>query len=141
MQNLPSFAPYNQRSSVVKIVGYQGKRLQGFLQNPHYQEEQYFDNFVQFLLLMDSLCDDINFPRKGTEDRAFVKVPEAERSFMCDTPNTGKPLATFKISVLFRQNSSWQGNIAWMEQESEAQFRSTLELAKLIDSVLVSVEK
>ena len=49
-------------------------------------------------------------------------------------------MATFKLSILFRQNSSWQGSVLWLEEDSEAQFRSALELVKLIDSVLTSIQ-
>ena len=49
-------------------------------------------------------------------------------------------MATFKLSILFRQNSSWQGSVLWLEEDSEAQFRSALELVKLVDSVLTSIQ-
>ena len=47
-----------------------------------------------------------------------------------------KPLATFRVSVLFRQNASWQGTLLWTERAVDAQFRSVLELIRLLDSAL-----
>ena len=44
---------------------------------------------------------------------------------------------TFIIQIQYRQNSSWQGKIVWVEQNKTLYFRSALELIKLIDSALV----
>ena len=42
--------------------------------------------------------------------------------------------ATFTIQVQFRQNATWQGTIAWMESKKIQQFRSALEMIKLMDN-------
>ncbi len=39
----------------------------------------------------------------------------------------------FFIRVQYRQNSSWQGTIQWMDGKKTAIFRSTLELGNLIN--------
>ncbi|MDD7114774.1 MAG: hypothetical protein PUH88_10015 [Lachnospiraceae bacterium] len=43
---------------------------------------------------------------------------------------------TFVIKILDRQNSTWQGNILWVDQQNEQYFRSALEMLKLIDGAL-----
>ena len=43
---------------------------------------------------------------------------------------------TFIIQVQYRQNSTWQGKVVWVEQNRTQHFRSTLELIKLIDGAL-----
>ena len=43
---------------------------------------------------------------------------------------------TFTIQVQFRQNATWQGTIAWMENKKIQQFRSALEMIKLMDNAL-----
>ena len=43
---------------------------------------------------------------------------------------------TFVIKILDRQNSTWQGNILWVDQQNEKYFRSALEMLKLIDGAL-----
>ena len=43
-------------------------------------------------------------------------------------------LATFHLQVLYRRNSSWQGKLAWTEQDQAQSFRSVLELITLIES-------
>ena len=46
--------------------------------------------------------------------------------------NTG----TFVLKILNRQNSTWQGNITWVEKKKSENFRSALEMLKLIDNAL-----
>ena len=40
-----------------------------------------------------------------------------------------------KISTT-RQNATWQGSVTWVEKKEKQQFRSALELLKLIESAL-----
>ena len=43
---------------------------------------------------------------------------------------------TFIIKILSRKNSTWQGTVTWVEEGRTQNFRSALELLKLIDGVL-----
>lgn len=43
---------------------------------------------------------------------------------------------TFVVKVLDTQNASWQGSVSWTDSGKQAQFRSALELIRLIDSTL-----
>ena len=45
-------------------------------------------------------------------------------------------LGTFIIRVQHRQHSSWQGKVTWIEENETVNFRSALELMKMIDHVL-----
>jgi len=45
-------------------------------------------------------------------------------------------IGTFEITVKFMQNSTWQGQIHWVEQDRRQSFRSALELLKLMDEAL-----
>lgn len=49
------------------------------------------------------------------------------------TANGGK---TFVVKVLDTQNSTWQGTVSWTDSGKQEQFRSALELIRLIDSTL-----
>lgn len=42
----------------------------------------------------------------------------------------------FLIKIVDKQNATWQGSITWLGENKVQHFRSTLELIKLIDSVL-----
>ncbi|MCI8982442.1 MAG: hypothetical protein HFG78_08560 [Hungatella sp.] len=52
---------------------------------------------------------------------------------------TGKK-ATFIVNVQYRQNATWQGKVLWAETEKSCNFRSALELLKLIDGALDEAE-
>lgn len=41
---------------------------------------------------------------------------------------------TFILHLQFRRNKSWQGTIKWVESKKAIQFRSALELIKIIAS-------
>lgn len=43
---------------------------------------------------------------------------------------------SFLIEVKSLENSSWQGRVTWVEEKKSKNFRSALELIKLMDSVL-----
>jgi len=53
-----------------------------------------------------------------------------------DEPQIQK--ATFEISVKFQQNSTWQGQILWAEKNLRQNFRSVLEMLRLMDEGLTS---
>jgi len=50
--------------------------------------------------------------------------------------DAGSTIGTFEITVKFMQNSTWQGQIHWVEQDRRQSFRSALELLKLMDEAL-----
>ncbi len=43
--------------------------------------------------------------------------------------------AKFVIEIRYKQHSSWQGIVKWLDSEEEICFRSTLELIRILDSV------
>ena len=48
----------------------------------------------------------------------------------------GSTKGTFEITVKFMQNSTWQGQIHWVEKNQKQNFRSALEMLKLMDEAL-----
>ena len=46
--------------------------------------------------------------------------------------NTG----TFIVKIMNQQNSTWQGNITWVDGQKSRNFRSALEMLKLMDGAL-----
>ena len=57
---------------------------------------------------------------------------------MCehDLTNHRGEKGTFVVHVQYRQNATWQGTVVWADKNKSQQFRSALELMKLIDSAL-----
>ena len=44
-----------------------------------------------------------------------------------------KKTETFILNIYNRQNATWQGSVTWVEKKEKQQFRSALELLKLIE--------
>jgi len=53
----------------------------------------------------------------------------------------GSTKGTFEISVKFMQNSTWQGQIHWIERNQKQNFRSALEMLKLMDEALTETDE
>ena len=136
------FVPRGRNTSIVQVCSYVDKRMEGTLRCMTLEEDLQFGNLMQFLALMDAVMDLDNQPQRSVEPRVFSAsasdvIEEARRA-----RKKAPPIATFRISVLFRQNASWQGNILWVDRDMESQFRSALELIGLLDNALtVSLEK
>lgn len=43
---------------------------------------------------------------------------------------------TFIVKIMNTQNSTWQGSLTWVEEQKTQNFRSALEMIKMIDGVL-----
>ena len=105
-----------------------------------------FSGAMEMIFQMEDLYDQWNFPQRSTHCRSFRYIPEQEER----TPSfkRGKKMnlhnvqdkrgkqGTFIVQVQYRQNSSWQGQVIWAEENRREHFRSALELMKLIDSAL-----
>ena len=117
----------------------------------HYSSEGVpFEAMYQMIGIVDRLCDDIGYPVRSTNLRGFLskhitkritkrrnyrkmeKVMELEE-LMQQKGAEG----TFLVHVQFRQNATWQGQVTWVDKKQTCQFRSALELMKLIDSALL----
>ena len=58
-----------------------------------------------------------------------------------DQREIGSTKGTFEITVKFMQNSTWQGQIHWIDKNQKQNFRSALEMLKLMDEALVESEE
>ncbi|MGI6115949.1 hypothetical protein [Luoshenia tenuis] len=99
-----------------------------------------FKDLNQLLLRLEEKFDEVNAPRATTVSRSFgqrVKVQKDKGKGtvekMKEKPEAGKK-ATFMVQVQYRENASWQGQITWVEANQTRNFRSALELIKLMDS-------
>ncbi len=43
---------------------------------------------------------------------------------------------SFLVDIKFLRNSTWQGSVKWLNEDKKQNFRSLLELIKLIDETL-----
>lgn len=132
------FVPHEMKSAWIYIHSYDEKCLRGYFSSAFYPRKFYFSNMTQFLFLFETLLDELDYPQRGTVQRLFntEKKPLRLEDYAREEINEPAPLARFQISVLFRQNASWQGVLLWLEEKQEVNFRSVLELIGLIDNAL-----
>lgn len=133
---MANFMPSGRNEVIVRIYSYQNKCPQGTISKPQFSGPASFFSLTQLLLALELLMDKANSPQRGEEPRSFQ--PREAEPLPVECANGGKPLATFQINVLFRQNASWQGTLIWVDRTMDAQFRSVLELVRLMDSALTS---
>ena len=104
---------------------------------PGQEESRPFSGLVRFLVETEHFLDEAKFPQAFTAKRTFSSLPVAspEGDGTGGSVCTGE-CATFDIRLLFRQHTSWQGMVTWVEGRGEQSFRSVLELILLLDSAL-----
>jgi hypothetical protein len=93
---------------------------------------------MNFLLKMEEMLDQMNFPQAFSDVRTFAKIPAMPKCETLENKIQKGELATFALRVLFRQNTSWQGSVSWLEGGREETFRSVLELMFLLDSAIAA---
>jgi len=97
-----------------------------------------FAGTAALLLKMERFYDRLGFPMSTTRPRSFNgQITGKEDMAVVEEKNLLVPSgekASFLVRVVFRQNSSMQGTLRWVEGKKEANFRSALELMRLLDS-------
>lgn len=133
-------ATEENRTTLVCVDRYDRRIPEGRFYHPVRPDGGRFYGLVDFLRQADGLMDDARLPQRYTETRSFAGVRQEQAAW--ETPDPLLPehgrLATFRLRVLFRRNSSWQGTLSWLEGKKEEPFRSVLELILLLDSALGS---
>ena len=92
--------------------------------------------------LAENLFDQIKFPQASTQMRTFtdksqktVQPPEKKKSAEELEKERGK-MGTMLLYVQYRQRSTWQGVVKWVEGDQEWKFFSELELFKIINQAI-----
>lgn len=118
------------------------EELSGRIYHCYSKEPWKFTNILQLIELADDFFDKLEFPQASTSARSFTSIQfsgidrlDKVRSPEDFIENRGQK-GTFFLNVRYRQNSSWQGIVTWVEEQREQHFRSALELLKLIDGAL-----
>jgi len=131
---------HDSRKTIVCIDSYENGNPAGRFYNA-YAEPETFQSLSQFLIKMEALLDGLQLPQSSTVTRSFRKTAEPlDRLPPIQNVRKGS-CATFEVQVIFRQHTSWQGTVIWLEENSEQSFRSVLELVLLMDSALRASEE
>lgn len=117
-----------------------GDGMAGRLYSGFYHRVYAFDSETELLLGIDRLCDSTQFPQASVKIRSFetkytkTLVRKVENFMDTEIEAASKQdKATFLVHIRFRQNATWQGSITWVEREKTQNFRSALEMLKLMD--------
>ncbi len=103
-----------------------------------------FAQTAQMVVALEDLLERRNFPKAAVGIRTFGKRREqngANEMELLDKNEQNKDKATFVVTVLYRQNATWQGTLKWLEGGKEEKFRSALELIKLMDSAVEQTDE
>ena len=126
------------RTTRVCIDSYENQVPVGRISNLFYPDEIRFHGVMDFIKKMETMLDQMNFPQAFSSVRTFAKAPAMDARTSHDGKVSKGAIATFSLRVLFRQNTSWQGSVAWVEGKREESFRSVLELLLLMDSAAMA---
>lgn len=127
------------------------KRLHGEISGRIYhcyeKEPMIFTNVVEMLRKIENLFDRICFPQASTMTRSFHEIPPAQRIvrpekvvMQTQVIEYRGEIGSFVTCVRFRQNSTWQGELFWMEKGMKRSFANTLDFIKILDNALSAVE-
>lgn len=122
------------RISKICVDSYEDRVLKGRLYNSFSQTPIFFNSTMEFLLQMENLMNKTECPEPFSKVRIFQQIQAPSSEPARESKEYPDAVCTFMIRVLFRQNTSWQGRITWMNENREECFRSVLELLLLIDS-------
>ena len=133
-----------------EVTIYEIGKMRGFLYSQYLDEPYEFFSYMRMIEKMEEIFDSKKFPQAFMTPRTFsnaksgLKKREAERNdIMKDAIKENTQDAspgtkgTFEITVKFRQNATWQGQILWAEKNLKQNFRSVLEMLKLMDEALL----
>lgn len=132
--------------ATVCVDGYDGVDMSGRLISAFRPEPIPFSGLLELLLRMAELYDSFSFPQRTFSARSFAESaangPKQDSREVRRYMNNEEVMkqsgskSTFVVQVKYRQNATWQGTIQWLDKKMTKQFRSTLELVKLMNDAL-----
>ena len=133
-----------------EITYYGHGLLRGELYSQYLETPFEFYSLMCMIEKMEEIFDTKGYPEKFLKPRTFSSVKrdkekrEAERDDAMRDPidlaiseEMIGSKCSFEVSVRFRQNATWQGEIIWAEKKLKQNFRSVLEMLKLMDEALM----
>lgn len=121
---------------------YRDEKINGRIYHRYQTEPIRIGGMLEAVFEIDAFFDRLGYPFPGTESHYFIKHEKTQRIKMTRKLSDEKMLknngeqGTFIIRVEQRQHSSWQGRVTWVEEGKTENFRSALELLKMIDGAL-----
>lgn len=122
------------RTTTVCVDSYEKSVPVGRFYNQNYPEGIGFYGVIDLVKKIETMLDEMSFPQSFSMIRSFTDKTQVDLTGQTDEVSYKGKSATFSVKVLFRQNTSWQGSVSWLEGKREETFRSVLELLLLMDS-------
>ena len=136
-----------------EIVSYGNNTLKGALYSVFLSTPFEFVSLIQMIYKMEAIFDTHGFPEAFMTPRTFGIAKNNKKKHELDGSKEMKDMmnskiqfepggskCTFEITVRFRQNATWQGQIIWAERNLKQNFRSVLEMLKLMDEAVSDSE-
>ena len=103
--------------------------ISGRMYHCYEKEPVQFNNIIELIQAAENLFDRIAFPQASTKTRSFKETETAGRIvrpekvvMQQDVIRYRGTIGSFVTCVKFRQNSTWQGELFWMEKGIKRQF-------------------
>ena len=129
--------PYEAKTTLINIYSYEDKNIRGSIRNTSLSEDLAFSNLGEFIFEIEKILNNLDFPQAAFEMRTINNHKDnMDYQFTAALDNEHKPIARFRLQVIYRHNSSWQGNLVHIDENKQVNFRSLLELIYLFDNVL-----
>ena len=132
-----------------EITLFKSGLMRGQLYSQYLDEPYEFVSLVKMIDKMEEIFDSKKFPQAFMTPRTFSNTKQGTKKQNAERNDTMKDATkqspkeatvssqcTFEITVKFRQNATWQGQILWAEKNQKQNFRSVLEMLKLMDEAL-----
>ena len=129
------------RTTMICIDSYENGVPVGRFYNQYSADGILFHGAIDLIKKMDTMLNQMGTPQSFSRVRAFTEKPVADMTDAAKKVIDKGKVATFRVKVMFRQHTSWQGSITWQEGKCEEAFRSVMELLLLIDSAISSKEE
>lgn len=131
---------------VISVDSVQNGELAGSIYSAFCNESMRFYNACQMIAILDDLFDQLSFPQSSVNYRKFSSKNCKTKQFKKTGDNMDSKeikknsAARFVVHVQFRQNATWQGTIQWLDENKTQKFRSTMEMLKLMDEAVSSMQ-
>jgi len=124
--------------------------IKGVLKSRYLDAPFVFTDMIHMIYKMEEIFDTNGFPQAFLSPRSFedgkrgVRKNGSDNGAQADmllAGTEGCVKCTFELAVRFRQNATWQGQISWVEKDIKQNFRSVLEMLKLINEALAETNE
>lgn len=119
------------------------QKIKGRLYFPLIDRYQPFQTLIKMITAAEEYLNLHKSPQRTHDFRSFLGTganTEKGSDFTMDNKEGKMPecgcKATFIVKVKYRQNATFQGTIQWLDKNKTQNFRSDLEMLKLIDEAL-----